>query len=583
MKEVEGTGWYIKRLLWFLLVPVFFLMPFQFLHQLFVLAIPTHNCKPPANLSPESILAECEAMNNQGGINQECTLMNRTEWKSTFLPLALAPDYVMRPSQCEMYNVTSETLSGFLAGEITINETVSCREVNGFEYDTSEFINTVPSEQDWVCDKGARATDLYTIGTAGLIVGTAFFSWFADWRGRRPAFFVSTLIVIIFQLAKIGLADKYTAYLIVKIIAFGAMLPLFQSPLNITTEMCDIKQRGFVIGVACVAWAVGNMLLPLIGWAIARWVWITVASVVPMVFVFFTYNILPESPRWLITTGRLVEAEATIRKIAEVNKAQVPEDLTARLKAMSNQTKEKSYGYISLFSTCIMSVRTICICVVFTSSAFIYYQLMINIGNMAGNTFLNLFLLGIVEGPGSLIGVWVADKLGRRWTHAGILLADAVCFFILIWIVHDPSLSPLATVLCMIVKFNISATFTVAYVQAMELFPTNVRQSGIGIATFISQTISIGGPYVIYLGATDLRLPYVVMFIVCVAGVIAAAILPETAGRSLPETLADAQKFGKGDKFFSWDAPIWRKESPKSEENGEEMKFIDGGKIKPAE
>ena len=152
-----------------------------------------------------------------------------------------------------MYNVTSETLSGFLAGEITINETVSCSEVNGFEYDTSEFINTVPSEQDWwvciyhlcsicsdspksdpdlrlfrrlpsklvrtfrVCDKGARATDLYTIGTAGLIVGTAFFSWFADWRGRRPAFFVSTLIVIIFQLAKIGLADYYTGYLIVKV------------------------------------------------------------------------------------------------------------------------------------------------------------------------------------------------------------------------------------------------------------------------------------------------------------------------------------------------------------------------------
>jgi hypothetical protein len=25
---------------------------------------------------------------------------------------------------------------------------------------------------------------------------------------------------------------------------------------------------------------------------------------------------------------------------------------------------------------------------------------MINIGNMAGNTFLNLFLLGLVEGPG---------------------------------------------------------------------------------------------------------------------------------------------------------------------------------------
>jgi hypothetical protein len=46
----------------------------------------------------------------------------------------------------------------------------------------------------------------------------------------------------------------------------------------------------------------------------------------------------------------------------------------------------------------------------------------------------------------------------------------------------------------------------------MELFPTSVRQSGIGFATLISQTISIGGPYVIYLGATDLRLPYVGMY-----------------------------------------------------------------------
>ena len=47
----------------------------------------------------------------------------------------------------------------------------------------------------------------------------------------------------------------------------------------------------------------------------------------------------------------------------------------------------------------------------------------------------------------------------------------------------------------------------------MELFPTNVRQSGIGFATLISQTISIGGPYTIYLGQYDLKLPYVIMFL----------------------------------------------------------------------
>lgn len=86
----------------------------------------------------------------------------------------------------------------------------------------------------------------------------------------------------------------------------------------------------------------------------------------------------------------------------------------------------------------------------------------------------------------------------------------------------------------------------------MELFPTSVRQSGLGFATLISQTISIGGPYVIFLGATDLKLPYLIMFLVCTAGAIAVSLLPETLGAKLPETLVEASLFGKNDKFFSY-------------------------------
>ena len=86
----------------------------------------------------------------------------------------------------------------------------------------------------------------------------------------------------------------------------------------------------------------------------------------------------------------------------------------------------------------------------------------------------------------------------------------------------------------------------------MELFPTNVRQSGIGFATLISQTISIGGPYVIYLAQTDMKIPYLIMCAVCAIGAIAVALLPETLGAKLPETLEEASVFGAKDKFFSY-------------------------------
>lgn len=86
----------------------------------------------------------------------------------------------------------------------------------------------------------------------------------------------------------------------------------------------------------------------------------------------------------------------------------------------------------------------------------------------------------------------------------------------------------------------------------MEVFPTAIRQSGIGFCTLISQLISIGGPYVIYLGAYDLKLPYLIMSLICLMGAISVSFLPETLGGEMPQTLADVKTFGKDHRYFSY-------------------------------
>lgn len=55
-----------------------------------------------------------------------------------------------------------------------------------------------------------------------------------------------------------------------QILAFAAMLPVFQTPLSISTEISSIKKRAEVIGLGCVTWALGNMALSLVGWLIPR-------------------------------------------------------------------------------------------------------------------------------------------------------------------------------------------------------------------------------------------------------------------------------------------------------------------------
>ena len=131
---------------------------------------------------------------------------------------------------------------------------------------------------------------------------------------------------------------------------------------------------------------------------------IKIISVSPLVFLLFTWTFLPESPRWLISKSRTREATAILTKISETNGVRPPSDLESRIEKVAEANKETSLGYLSLFATPIMSARTVITTIGFTASAFVYYQMVINVSNMLGNTFLNLFLLGSVEGPGNVLG-----------------------------------------------------------------------------------------------------------------------------------------------------------------------------------
>jgi hypothetical protein len=150
-------------------------------------------------------------------------------------------------------------------------------------------------------------------------------------------------------------------------------------------------------------------MLPLIGWLTADYYVLSLVTVLPMALVFLGWKFVPESPRWLLTRGRKDEAATVLKEIARINNRPPVKDLEAKLANIVRiLAMEKSYGYISLFRSPRLAYKILLITVALVGSSFLYYQLMLNIGNMAGNTFLNFFLLAVIELPACFIAVYLS-------------------------------------------------------------------------------------------------------------------------------------------------------------------------------
>ena len=104
----------------------------------------------------------------------------------------------------------------------------------------------------------------------------------------------------------------------------------------------------------------------------------------------------------------------------------------------------------------------------------------------------------------------------------------------------------------MIAKFNCTMGFYFYYLQSIELFPTCVRNSGLGFIGTMAGIFGLVGPHITGLGQDDKRIPLGAMGLINLVAAIASSFLPETVGCDLPETLEAATNYGKDQSYLSY-------------------------------
>ncbi|KAK7108047.1 hypothetical protein V1264_015849 [Littorina saxatilis] len=89
-----------------------------------------------------------------------------------------------------------------------------------------------------------------------------------------------------------------------------------------------------------IVWLVGPFILAGLSYVLRDWRHLQLAGSLPPVIFLVYWWIVPESPRWLVSKGRVDEAMVTLSKVARVNGNSLPTSLADKLKGGNTQNQQ---------------------------------------------------------------------------------------------------------------------------------------------------------------------------------------------------------------------------------------------------
>lgn len=252
-------------------------------------------------------------------------------------------------------------------------------------------------------------------------------------------------------------------------------------------ELVGTKWRDLVSVVYQVPFNLGHLTLPLFAYYFREWRHLQFALSIPSVILISYYWIVPESPRWLFTVGRIDETAAVVEKAAAFNKR--PTDsikLDLEKHAVNTKSsKDVARGnFADLFRTPNMRSKTLCMCFNWLVCGMCFFGVAQYIGQSDGDIFLNVAISAGLEVPGTIICVFALKQFGRKWT---LIVSNVLTGICMLLIVVLPSVQ---VVLATTALVGMSISFPTVYLYAGELFPTVVRNVGVGTGKFRMKTSS---------------------------------------------------------------------------------------------
>lgn len=399
----------------------------------------------------------------------------------------------------------------------------------------------------------------------GCLLGAMTSGPLSQRYGRK---YLLTTSALVFAASSVGtgLAGSFGVFVVWRMMGGYAIgLASGVSPMYIA-EMAPARLRGRLVSLNQVAIVFGILLAQVVNWAIAHpvppgasaemilhswngqsgWRWMFAVTAIPSALFLLASLLVPESPRWLATQGRQVDALRVLERLGGSNYAEhVMRDLASVSEPAQGGDGIKALrapgmGRLLALGVVLAVLQQWCgINVIFNYAQEVFAAA----GYQVSDILFNIVITGAINVFFTFLAFLAIDRFGRKF-----LLMIGLCGLIVIYSVlgllyhmHLQGMPMLLLVLAAIGCYAMSLA-PATWVVIAEIFPNRARSAAMSVSITALWSACFVLTYTFpllnaALGAAGTFWTYAA---VCLVGAIfLMARLPETKGKTLEQLEAD--------------------------------------------
>lgn len=383
----------------------------------------------------------------------------------------------------------------------------------------------------------------------GAVLGSAIIGPLSDRLGRRKLILLASVIFFIGALGS-GLAINVGILIGARIVlgmgvgVASALIPTYLA------ELSPAHKRGYLTGLFQLMVMTGILLAYVTNYAFSGlytgWRWMLGFAALPAAILFVGALVLPESPRFLVKTGRADDAMTVLRNMYHDDQELVDE----KVAEIREQAAVNEGGWGELFSrtarpALIAALGLAIFQQIMGCNTVLYYAptIFTDVGFGVAAALIAHIGIGIFNVIVTAVGIKMMDRVDRKTMLIGGAIGMAASLFVMSFAMRFSGGSQAAGIICVVALTIYIAFFSATWGPVMwtmigEMFPLNIRGLGNSFGSTINWAANaiVSLTFPVLLNAFGTGSLFIGYGVLCVAAIwFVHSKVFETRNRSLEE------------------------------------------------